>query len=233
MYMGTSKPACSRFGMTDSFVPFQPNTYPDGQPNPLAGKDDAILYGATKPDPGGLPLGTLEYLTFSRFYNAPGRAVPGHPARPLRAGRRCPAGTARSTSRPAGRSTATEADRSPIAPTPSRRSTLTVTPAAGAAVNAELPRSPRASTTRQDDRLHRRRGAGRPPAEGRFQRWGKWAEYDSWLEDTAPAGAPARPLGRAIQTMGVGETMTVPVVVHNWSDTPQSGTVTPDAAVRT
>ena len=27
---------------------------------------------ATKQDPGGLPLGTLEYLTFSRFYNAPG-----------------------------------------------------------------------------------------------------------------------------------------------------------------
>src|SRR3954452_17971672 len=66
MYMGTQTPACSRFGMTDNFVPFQPNS------SPLGGKDDAIFYGATVADPGGLPLGTLEYLTFSRFYNAPG-----------------------------------------------------------------------------------------------------------------------------------------------------------------
>src|SRR4051794_29177728 len=72
MFMGNAVRGCSRFGMTDSFVPFQPNVNPDGTSNPPAGKDDAILYGATKPDPGGLPLGTLEYLTFSRFYNAPG-----------------------------------------------------------------------------------------------------------------------------------------------------------------
>src|SRR3954464_3475403 len=69
---GIATPGCSRFGMTDSFVPFQPNVNPDGSLNPPAGKDDAILYGAVKQDPGGLPLGTLEYLTFSRFYNAPG-----------------------------------------------------------------------------------------------------------------------------------------------------------------
>ncbi len=66
MFKGTSVPACPRFGMTESFVPFQPNS------NPSAGLDDAILFGATKPDPGGLPLGTLEYLTFSRFYNVAG-----------------------------------------------------------------------------------------------------------------------------------------------------------------
>ena len=47
------------------------------------------------------------------------------------------------------------------------------------------------------------------PVEGRFQRWGNWAEYDNWLEDTAPS---ARRLGRsaAIQTTGVGETFTLP-----------------------
>ena len=80
MNMGTSAAGCSRFGMTDNFVPFQPNVNPDGSANANAGKDDAILYGATKPDPGGLPLGTLEYLTFNRFYNAPGRAVHGDAA---------------------------------------------------------------------------------------------------------------------------------------------------------
>jgi len=72
MFQGLQAPSCSRFGMTDSYVPFQPNVNPDGTANPAAGKDDAILYGATKPDPGGLPAGTLEYLTISDFFNAPG-----------------------------------------------------------------------------------------------------------------------------------------------------------------
>ena len=67
-------PTCPRFGMTYSRVPFQPNVNPDGSVNPLAGRDDAILFGATRRDPGGFPLGTQEYLTFDRFYNAPGTA---------------------------------------------------------------------------------------------------------------------------------------------------------------
>src|SRR3954469_24807697 len=67
MFMGNSNAACSRFGMTNDFVPFQPNVNPYGSANANSGRDDAILYGATKRDPGGLPLGTLEYLTFSRF----------------------------------------------------------------------------------------------------------------------------------------------------------------------
>src|SRR3954451_4496334 len=72
MQMGLIAAGCSRFGMTNNFVPFQPNVNVDGSPNANAGKDDAILYGATVADKGGLPLGTLEYLTFNRFYNAPG-----------------------------------------------------------------------------------------------------------------------------------------------------------------
>ena len=58
--------------MTDSFVPFQPNANADGTANPAPGKDDAILYGAVRPDPGGLPLGTHQSLSFSRFFNTPG-----------------------------------------------------------------------------------------------------------------------------------------------------------------
>ena len=61
-------------------VPFQPNTNPDGTANPLAGKDNAILYGAAVQDPGGLPLGTLEYLTFDRFYNVAGQSFTGDAA---------------------------------------------------------------------------------------------------------------------------------------------------------
>src|SRR3954468_1763608 len=73
MFQGTASPGCSRFGQTEAFVPFQPNTNPDGTANPAAGKDNAILYGAAIPDPGGLPLGTLENLTFNRFFNVAGQ----------------------------------------------------------------------------------------------------------------------------------------------------------------
>ena len=74
-------------------MPFQPNVNADGTANPAAGKDDAVLYGAVKPDPGGLPLGTLEYLTFSRFYNAPGTPFTGdaaHASRGRARSRRAP-----------------------------------------------------------------------------------------------------------------------------------------------
>ena len=102
--------------------------------------------------------------------------------------------------------------------------TFTVTPAADAAVNTNYKISAHAARaggqTGYTDQVVRVVS----PVEGRFQRWGNWAEYDNWLEDAAP---PARRLGRsaAIQTIGVGETFTLPVDVHNWSTTAQSGTV--------
>ncbi|HEX9230359.1 MAG TPA: PIG-L family deacetylase [Jatrophihabitantaceae bacterium] len=72
MFQGTASPGCSRFGMTESFVPFQPNVDASGAPNPKAGLDKSIFFGATMPDPGGLPQGSLLYLTFSRFFNVAG-----------------------------------------------------------------------------------------------------------------------------------------------------------------
>ena len=64
-----------------------------------------------------------------------------------------------------------------------------------------------------------------PAVEGRFHRWGKWAEFDQWLNGTAPQ---ALRLGRsaAVQSMGMGETISLPVDVHNWSTATQSGSVT-------
>src|SRR4051794_41313421 len=94
MFMGTAAAGCSRFGMTNNFVPFQPNVNPDGSSNANAGKDDAILYGAVKQDPGGLPLGTLEYLTFNRFYNAPGTPFTATLHMKAPAGSTIPTGTA-------------------------------------------------------------------------------------------------------------------------------------------
>jgi LmbE family N-acetylglucosaminyl deacetylase len=224
MYMGTSAPGCPRFAMTDSWVPFQPNTRADGSANPLAGRDDAIFFGAGRPDPGGLPLGTLEYLSLSDF-----SVVPGQPFTAtvhLRAGKGVIPNAAARLQLPDGW-TSDGPKRLPATST-TRESTVefTVTPAANATVG-------------QYARIAARVTAGKasgytddvvqivPRAEGRYHRWGKWAEYDSWLQDTAPA---ARRLGRsdAVATVGLGRSMTVPVDVHNWSDDPQSGTVSLD-----
>lgn len=224
MYMGTSEPACPRFAVTDSYVPFQPNTLPDGQPNPLAGKDDALLYGATKQDPGGLPLGTLEYLTFSDFYVVPG--TPFQATLHVRSGGRTLPGGRVALDVPDGWTTDGPHQTGPISSSGETTVTFTVTPDGDAA-------------TGQNARVAARLTSGRmsgytddvvrvvPPAEGRFHRWGKWAEYDAWLRDTAPQ---ARRLGRsdAVQSVGAGQTMSVPVDVHNWSDRPQSGTVSLD-----
>jgi LmbE family N-acetylglucosaminyl deacetylase len=212
MYKGVSASACPRFGMTESFVPFQPNS------SPAAGRDDAILFGATKPDPGGLPLGTLEYLTFSRFYNVAGEAFQAtlHLRGKLAKGNvalTVPAGW--STDGPKSVRAGSSADI-----------TFTVTPAATATVDQNAKISALYTTEHASgytDNVVRVVAA----AEGRFQRWGNWQEYDQWLQNTAPQ---ADRLGRsqAIQSMGIGQTIDVPVVVHNWSAKQQTGAVSLD-----
>jgi hypothetical protein len=212
MFKGTSVPACPRFGMTASFVPFQPNS------NAAAGRDDAILFGATKPDPGGLPLGTLEYLTFDRFYNVAGE--PFQATLHLR-GKLAKGNVALTV--PAGWSTD---GPKPVRKGSSADITFTVTPAATATVDQNANVSALYSTehaTGYTDNVVRIVSA----AEGRFQRWGNWQEYDEWLQNTAPQ---ANRLGRsqAIQSMGIGQTIDVPVVVHNWSAKQQTGAVSLD-----
>ncbi|ADB35049.1 LmbE family protein [Kribbella flavida DSM 17836] len=221
MFKGTSAPACSRFAMTQSFVPFQPNVLEDGTPNPQAGRDDAILFGATEPDPGGLPAGTLQYLTFSRFANVAGE--PFQATVHLRAPRGNLAEGNVKLTVPAGWSV----DGPRQVPRRSEAAlTFTVTPSATAPVNQLAKISARYTTAKASgytDNVVRIVS----PAEGRFQRWGNWQEYDQWLETVAPQ---ASRLGRsaAIQSIGVGRTLDIPVVVHNWSATPQNGSVTLD-----
>ena len=101
--------------------------------------------------------------------------------------------------------------------------TFTITPAANAAVNTNFKIAATwtaGAAKGYTDQVVRVVS----PVEGRFHRWGNWAEFDNWLETTAPA---ARRLGRsaAIQTVAVGATLTLPVDVHNWSETAQNGTV--------
>jgi GlcNAc-PI de-N-acetylase/Carbohydrate family 9 binding domain-like len=215
MYMDTATPNCRRFAMTDSFVPFQPNSSPAG------GRDDAIFFGATKRDPGGLPLGTLQHITFSEFFNAPGETF--ETTVHLRSGK----GTLRPGSVelavPAGW-TAEPAQRvGPVSRHRTRSVTFDVTPSASAPVDTDFKVAAQYRTGRKTGYTD---NAVRivSPVEGRFERWGKWEEYDNWLENTAPR---ARRVGRsaAAQSMGIGETITVPVAVHNWSAVPQSGSV--------
>jgi LmbE family N-acetylglucosaminyl deacetylase len=221
MFQALQAPGCSRFGMTDSFVPFQPNANPDGTPNPAAGRDDAILYGATRRDPGGLPLGTLEYLTTSSFFNAPG--TPFDVTVHVKSGEgTLPAGTVALTV-PTGWTTDAAKPIGPIGPNNESTVTFSVTPAAGATVNTNYRVSALLSTggnTGYTDTIVR----VVPPVEGRFERWGKWEEYDNWITNTAPRALRIG-LSPAAQSIGMGETRTVPVKVHNWSTTPQTGDV--------
>ena len=221
MFKGVQPPGCSRFGQSDAFVPFQPNVNPDGTPNPAAGRDDAILFGATEPDPGGLPLGTLEYLTLSEFFNVPGKTFQATVH--VKSGRgTLPRGTVELRA-PAGW---TVGPAKPIGPISRyRESTVTfdVTPGPTATVNTDVRLS---AVLRTGGRTGYTDTAVRvvSPVEGRFERWGKWAEYDTWLTQTAPR---ALRVGRsnAEQSMGIRETATVPVDVHNRSDRPQTGDV--------
>ncbi|MDX6686558.1 MAG: hypothetical protein QOF86_2686 [Baekduia sp.] len=242
MQQGTADPSCSRFGQTAAFVPFQPNMTSGGAPNAPAGKDNAILFGASVRDPGGLPLGTTEYLTFSRFYNVPG--APFTATLHLKSGGATIPGSTSSAGNVVALTVPTgwtvDGPKPLPATTSSTETTVSfaVTPAANAPVNANAKVSAlvtSGSNTGYTDSVVRIVS----PVEGRLDRWGVWAEYDNWVESTAPL---ARRLGRsqALQSMGMGETKNITVKVHNWSTTPQSGDVTlappsnitPDAATK-
>ncbi len=220
MYQQVAAPSCSRFGVTESFVPFQPNLDGDGSPNPSAGLDNALLFGAAVPDPGGLPLGSLLYLTFSRYFNVAGEpvTVTVH----ARSGKgTLPAGSVHLTV-PSGWALSGSTRIGPINPNSETTATFTVTPATSAAagefrIAANLTAGAKSGYTDNVLQIV-------PPAEGRFQRWGKFAEYDNWVTKTTPS---ALRLGRspAVQSIGAGESITVPVDVHNWSTAAQSGAV--------
>ncbi|NHB85620.1 hypothetical protein G7085_16200 [Tessaracoccus sp. HDW20] len=65
-FTGVYAPQCLRYGIAQSNVPFQPNG------SAANGKDEAILYGAVLPDPGGMPLGSTYKLSVDDYFQAPG-----------------------------------------------------------------------------------------------------------------------------------------------------------------
>jgi hypothetical protein len=224
MYQGVADPGCSRFGQTYATVPFQPNTI-SGSANPLAGKDDAILYGASIQDPGGFPLGTTERITFSDEYVTPGQAFTATVR--LRSGGGAIAAQANGVALtvPAGW-TVDQATKDLPATTSSAGTAVsfTVTPPASVTPldsNAKISALVTSgSATGYTDNVVRVVSE----VEGRMVRTGTWKEYDHWI-----AGMPeAKRLGRsqALNSIGLGQTKTISVNVHNWSSVPQSGTVT-------
>jgi len=70
-----------------------------------------------------------------------------------------------------------------------------------------------------------------PAVEGRFHRWGKYSEYDTWL-NTLGAQASRLLRAAAVQTIGMGETISFSVDVHNWSTASQSGSEGTSSAAR-
>jgi VCBS repeat-containing protein len=226
MYQGVTDPGCSRFGQTYATVPFQPNTI-GGSANPLAGKDDAILYGASVQDPGGFPLGTTERITFSDEYVTPGQ--------PFTATVRLKSGGGTIAAQTGGVALTVPAGWSVDAATkdlPATTSSVettvsfTVTPPASmtpSQLDANYKISAlvtSGSATGYTDNVARVVSQ----VEGRMERTGTWKEYDQWI-----AGMPeAKRLGRsqALNSIGLGQTKTIKVKVHNWSSVTQSGDVT-------
>ena len=204
MFKGTSAPACPRFGMTESFVPFQPNTQCRTQGR--AGRRDPVRRHQTRSRraAAGNP-GVPDLLPLPA--TSPG-AVPGdcapHARKACQRQRRAhrPARLDRPTDRSTVPSATAATSPSPSPRPPTRRSTRTP---------RSPPSTPRHKTGYTDNVVRIV-----SPAEGRFQRWGNWQEYDEWLA-TPPRRRTGSAGRAAIQSMAVGSTLDVPVVVHNWS----------------
>ena len=212
---------CNYFTQIASRVPF----------DPTATAATAMFQGASMPAPGGLPLGTELFLTSDRFDVAAGRAVPGDRARARAAQKHAAAKRASVALRAAGRldgrpATATLGDverrgterdgdvHGHVAGDRRRRP--------GAAIAATL------TAAAQGDAATTDRGRPRRPgrARARCSALPQVAQFERWARD---AGVPQLGgLVKPVLSIGVGETRSVRVDLHNWSGATQSGTVSLD-----
>ena len=182
--------------MTDSYVPFQPNGQRGRHGQRGAGKrrrDPATAPPSPTPaDCRSARSSTSRSRASSTRPGTPfhGHAQPAAPARgtlaPGNVALTLPAGwTADAMSKPVGA----------VTDGTSNTVTFTITPPADAAVDTMYKIAARyttgSATGYTDDTVRLV-----APAEGRLQRFGKWLEYDNWLNNTAPAALPrsaARP----------------------------------------
>ncbi len=205
-------PTCQRYGVSESLVPMQPNG------SPASENDEALFYGATIADPGGMPLGSLFYLETEDYFEAAGE--PFSVTVNLKAGAKAIAAGKVSLQVPSGWTTSGPVSVSGVKKGKAQEATFTVVPDAAATptrykIAANFTGS--GITAYNDTRVELV-----PPVEGRFERWGTAAEYDQWTQDNqAFVGGRSNAVG----TIGSGESVTVPVVVTNRSAVSQSGSV--------
>lgn len=220
MVTSAQDPSCSRYGINEAFVPFPPN----GSPN--AGLDQSILFGAVLQEPGGLPLGTFLYLTFDSSYNVAGQpfTVTVHARSPKSAFDPATVGLAV----PAGW-TVSDGGTGTMTVNSAREAlkSFTVTPNASAragtfrisATMSIVASSTYSAGTGYTDNVVQII----PAVEGRAQRYQANLDLDQWIARTRSYRFNR---SSAVTPIGVGETITVPVNVHNWSTSVQSGNVT-------
>jgi len=210
-FTGVQAPACQRYGISQSVVPFQPNG------SAANGRDDAILFGSVIQDPGGMPLSSTYTITADQYLQAPG--VPFTVTVTARSGKRnLDAGTV-SLTVPDGWQVTGDNRMGPIRTNKTSKVTLTVTPAANAALSryqVAATFSNGTITAYNNTRVELVAGV-----EGRFQRWGNFSEYEEWASEYTWVGGRSG----AERQIGAGETITVPVVVSNHTGAAQSGTV--------
>ena len=220
MVTNQQSPSCSRYGINQAFVPFPPN----GSPN--AELDQSILYGAVLQEPGGLPLGTFLYLTFDSSYNVAGQPfnVTVHARAPKSA---FDPATVNITA-PSGWTVSSGGTGTMIVNSAKEAlKSFTVTPSAtanagrfkiSATMSIRASGSYAAGTGYTDNVVQ-----VVPAVEGRAQRYEARVDLDQWIVRT---GSYRFDRSDGNTPIGVGETISIPVNVHNWSTSAQSGAVT-------
>jgi LmbE family N-acetylglucosaminyl deacetylase len=204
-------PACQRYGIAQSLVPFQPSGSAENA------RDDAILFGSVIADPGGMPLGSRYTISANSYLQAPG--VPFTVTVTARSGRGTLAAGTVALAVPSGWQVSGNNQLGPIKSSKTAKVVLTVTPPANAALDRyQLAATFSNGTITAYNNARVQLVAG---VEGRFQRWGNYAEYEEWAGEFTWVGGRSA----AERQIGAGESITVPVVVSNRTTVAQSGQV--------
>ena len=211
MEKGVVDPTCQKYAVAQSFVPIQPNS------SEASAGDEAILFGASVQDPGGMPLGSWFTVEADDYFAAPGTAFEVTVTAQSGEGT-IPAGTI-GLDVPAGWTVSAPQTSGPVTATERASATFTVTPGADAALGLHKIAATfdNGSVTAYNDT----RVQVVQQVEGRYQRTGNQAEYDVWASQYTWLGGRSD----AIAAIGAGETVTVPVVVSNRSTAAATGTV--------
>lgn len=206
------EPTCQRYGVAQSLVPMQPNGSPESE------RDDAVLFGATVPDPGGMPLGTLFYPHTQDYFQAAGVPftlsasilIPDSSVSEGAIEVVLPEGWTHSGSQSLTNLTAGEAQTVDFTITPSPEATV-------GTYKIGLRFSNGTVQAYNDMRVELV-----PAVEGRLLRSGLEAEYEQWA---STLGTFVEGRSDAVTQIGTGESITFPVEVTNRSDSEKSGEV--------